>query len=78
MVVPVECEPTFRAGNAEVLFTGQYVLLSGGSIDRRFDIAPDGQRFLMVKQGGATTTSPELVLIQNWFEELQRLVPSDN
>jgi len=77
MVVPVEREPTFSSGNPEVLFAGQYVLLGGGPADRRFDIAPDGQRFLMVKPGGAPTdaASPELVLVQNWFNELNRLVP---
>ena len=42
-------------------------------------VAPDG-RFLMVRLGGAptdhTTAAPELVLVLNWFEELQRLVPT--
>ena len=79
MVVPVESEPTFRAGNPERLFEGEYVLGSAAA-GRSFDIAPDGQRFLMVKQGSAatddTTASPELVLVQNWFDELQRLVPT--
>ncbi len=56
------------------------VVLAGGNTGRRFDIAPDGQRFLMVKPGGAptddATAAPDLVLVQNWFEELQRLVPT--
>ncbi len=78
IVSPIDREPTFRAGNPEVLFEGQYVL-AGASFSRRFDIAPDGQRFLMVKRGGAPTddaTAPDLILVLNWFDELQRLVPT--
>ncbi len=78
MVVPIDTEPTFRAGNPERLFEGQY-FVGGGRASRRFDIAPDGQRFLMVKPGGAptddATAAPELVLVQNWFEELKQRVP---
>ncbi len=40
IVSPIDREPTFRAGNPERLFEGQYVL-GGGSAGRRFDIAPD-------------------------------------
>lgn len=33
----------------------------------------DGQRFLMVKEGGATgETRQEIILVQSWFEELKR------
>ena len=79
IAVPIDTEPTFRPGNPERLFKGQYV--RGGRPTRRFDIAPDGQRFLMVKPGGALTddaaAAPELILVQNWHEELKRLVPVD-
>jgi serine/threonine-protein kinase len=41
------------------------------------DVSLDGQRFLMVKLG-ERKPSPvtELILVQNWFEELKRLVPT--
>ena len=42
--------------------------------DRNYDLAPEG-RFLMITQGGAPTASPEIVVVQNWLEELTRLVP---
>ena len=75
MAVPVKTEPAFEAGSPEVLFTGSYAV----TIGRMYDVAPDGQRFLMVKplettEGGARN---EVVLVQNWFEELKRLVPTD-
>jgi Tol biopolymer transport system component len=44
---------------------------------RAYDLSRDGQRFLMVKfENRKPTPVTEMVLIQNWFEELKRLVPS--
>jgi hypothetical protein len=45
---------------------------------RPYDLAPDG-RFLIVRSdqpdaGGAK--APEIVVVQNWLEELKRLVPA--
>ena len=77
MRVPVETDPTFTAGNPEVLFKTQYYFARS---TRTYDIAPDGQRFLMVNEGALTdeantSAQPQIILIENWFEELQRLVP---
>ncbi len=50
-----------------------------GIRNRTYDITPDGGRFLMVKpSGGLDQVQPptELHLVFNWFDELQRLVPS--
>jgi hypothetical protein len=40
-------------------------------------VAPDG-RFLMMKDASSSNDEDpaQVVLIHNWFEELQRLVPS--
>jgi serine/threonine-protein kinase len=44
---------------------------------REWDISLDGQRFLMVKLDERKPQPvTELVLVQNWFEELKRLVPT--
>jgi serine/threonine-protein kinase len=46
---------------------------------RTYDISPDGKRFLMIKPvGGADQTAgpTSLVVVQNWREELKRLVPT--
>ncbi len=48
--------------------------------ERTYDIAPDGQRFVMIKESGEASrpaASPEIILVQNWLEELKRLVPVD-
>lgn len=36
----------------------------------------DGQRFLMIKGGEATSAPPSLIVVQHWVEELKRLVPT--
>ena len=45
--------------------------------EQTFDFTPDG-RFLMIRGETADRgdSAPTLVLVQNWFEELKRLVPT--
>ncbi len=75
MVVSVQTEPTFRAGRPEVLFEGSYVATRlGRSGHQYYDISPDGQRFLMIKQ--EQTGIAHINIVLNWFEELKRLVPT--
>ena len=39
-------------------------------------MSPDGQRFLGITEGGTDeATQPQIIVVQNWFEELRRLVP---
>lgn len=40
-----------------------------------YDISPDDQRFVMVKYDPIDNT--ELIMVENRFEELKRLVPPD-
>ena len=41
---------------------------------RTYDVSPDSQRFLMIKQM-ARPASVAIVVVQNWTEELKRLLP---
>lgn len=44
---------------------------------RAYDLSLDGQRFLMVKfENRRPTPVTEMTLVQDWFEELKRLVPT--
>ncbi|HVH29547.1 MAG TPA: protein kinase [Vicinamibacterales bacterium] len=45
---------------------------------RSYDISPDGQRFLMIKEGGAegTAAPASIIVVQHWVDELKRLVPT--
>ena len=79
IVVPVEPGPNLRVGIAETLFdVGTYY---GAGFSRPWDVSPDGQQFLMLKVPGAATTEAdvqtEIIVVQNWLEELKRLVPVD-
>ncbi len=50
------------------------------ALNRRAAISPDGQRFLLLKEGGESegdAPTPSIVVVQNWFEELKRLVPTN-
>jgi len=72
MAVPVETEPSFRAATPRVLFEGPYYSVPGSA---NYDVSPDGQRFVMVRSNETTSTQINVVL--NWFEELKRLVPTN-
>lgn len=67
MVVPVQMGDDFSYGSPETVIAGPY------SLD--YDISPNGERFLMIKESPSTT---ELVVVLNWLEELKRLVPPGN
>jgi len=74
VVVPVDTGKTFTAGDPEVLFQDRYFLYLAR---RTYDVSPDGQRFLMVSGDGELDAIPlGMNLIENWSEELERLVPT--
>jgi serine/threonine-protein kinase len=75
MAVRVETASPWRSSTPARILQGQYFFGIAGT-GRTYDIAPDGKRFLMIKEGGGTEAAPQnLVVVQNWFEELKRLVP---
>jgi len=90
MRVPVTTGSTFAAGTPTKLFDAPYffgpVVVGRG---RTYDVSPDGKQFLMIKEGGIADSRPgamarqaesppsaRMVLVQHWFEELKRLVPT--
>jgi serine/threonine-protein kinase len=76
--VPVEARgETWNAGPPTKLVEGRY-LLAAGTAGRTYDVSPDGRRFLMLKASGtdAGAAPPAIVVVQNWDEELKRLVPT--
>ena len=43
-----------------------------------FDVSSDGERFLLCKMNESLRkTFGELIVVENWFEELKRLVPTE-
>ena len=77
MVVPVDTEPTFNRGNASLVFEGPYRGTASPANARAFDISPDGQQFLMIKENRDLFELSQIIIVQNWNEELKRLVPVD-
>jgi len=78
MRVPVELQPRFTAGTPTKVLEGLYYR---GGPGRAYDVSPDGERFLMIKESdpsGDAISPPSIVVVQNWFEELKRLVPIGN
>ncbi len=74
MAVAVETDPTFSAGTPEALFgTNDYLRLGGA---RRYDVAPDGDRFVFLKQAEDDEGStPQINVVLNWLGELEARVP---
>lgn len=73
MVVPVQTSGDFAHGTPRLLFEGQYVHGSGGA--RNFDVAPDGRRFIMVKEIEGKRESPgpdSMTVVFNWTDELRQ------
>ena len=73
MAVSVRIDPSLDFGNPELVFEESYYR----SFDRTYDVHPNGERFLMIKEGAAGKETPaaELIVVLNWFEELKQLVP---
>jgi hypothetical protein len=72
--VDVRTDGGFAPGKPRLLF--EKPECGGGYPLRAYDLSPDGQRFLMVKdEQRKPSPVTEMVLVQNWFEELKRLAP---
>jgi serine/threonine-protein kinase len=73
--VDVRTDGGFATSKPRLLF--EKAGYSRGSPIRTYDLSLDGQRFLMVKlEQRKPTPVTEMILVQNWFEELKRLVPT--
>ncbi len=66
MAVGVETRPKFRAGLPKPLFK----LTNLGE----YDVAPDGQRFVMVRTRGEEAAPRSLAVVLVWFDDLKRRV----
>jgi eukaryotic-like serine/threonine-protein kinase len=69
MVAGVETRPKFRAGLPKPLFK----LTNLGE----YDVAPDGQRFVMVRTRAEEATPRSLAVVLGWFDDLKRRVAAE-
>ena len=73
MVVDVIWIPDLVLSPPRTLFDQRYSSALGGTTPN-YDVSPDGQRFLMVKD---ELVSGRLNVVLNWTEELKHLVPTN-
>ena len=70
VAVQVSTDPVFALGQQEVLFSvAAYMRNPAYAL---YDVSPDDRRFVMLRIGGReNTAASELILVENWFEELR-------
>jgi serine/threonine-protein kinase len=79
MSTAISGTPAFKSSNPTKVFdTSAYSTgRQTANLGRTYDVSPDGRRFLMIKQAGDQTAArPQILVVQNWTEELKRRVPS--
>ena len=87
MAVAVDPDNEISIGGARVVFEGHYALDPLAVGIPNYDVSADGERFLMIREGEdgnpedadaeAAPTHATLIVVENWFEELKRLVPTN-
>lgn len=70
LAVDVSTQNGFRAGRPRVIFEGPYLNVPGWS----HDISSDGHRHLVLL-GPQEQTGDRLIVVTNWFAELERVAP---
>ena len=76
MAVPVTTEPTFTAGTPRTLFEGRYNQQPPSFVNTMS--LRTGRRFLMIRRVDRPPVKvTQMILVQNWFEELKRRVPTN-
>ena len=76
MAVAINADPIPDPGSPQPLFEDTYYY---GEASRTYHISPIDGRFLMLKDAETpedAVATADLVVVLNWFDELQRLVPS--
>jgi Tol biopolymer transport system component len=71
--VKIRRTPSFVASESIAILPARYFTSGPGPT---FDVSHDGDRFLMIKESSVRGQSARIVIVQNWFDELKRLVPT--
>ena len=73
MVVDVATEPDFSASAPRLLFEGRFGEFGEYFNSRNYDVSPDGERFVMMREEEAVA---QIQVVLNWFEALKERVQS--
>ena len=82
MAVPIQYGPNVIPGRPQELFRVQNRFQTGpdSTTAPKYDITPDGERFVFVQQNASSPTDqsqPQINIVLNWFQELLERVPVD-
>ncbi len=74
-MVAVEVIPgtEFKTGPEQVLFSA--TAYRSDFFHAAYDVSADGERFVMIRISDSGSLDEELIVVENWFQELGRLVP---
>ena len=74
LAVRVNAAPEFQASVPHTVFEHTDLGIAWG---RSYDVSPDGQRFLiaLTKDPSTALAPAQMIFVQNWFDELKRVVP---
>jgi eukaryotic-like serine/threonine-protein kinase len=74
MAVEIETKAGFAPGSPRLLFDQPYTHATGiaGNPLAEYDVAPDGQHFVMLKADEAESSQPQFHVILNWAQEVAR------
>jgi eukaryotic-like serine/threonine-protein kinase len=74
MAVEIETKAGFAPGSPRLLFDQPYTHATGiaGNPLAEYDVAPDGQHFVMLKADEADSSQPQFHVILNWAQEVAR------
>ncbi len=68
VAVQIDPGPSFQTGGQQVLFSIDGFLTANNR--HQYDVAPDDQRFVMLRTSGDANPT-EIIVVENWFEELK-------
>ncbi len=72
MAVEISTDSGFQASRPRPLF--EDVFIPGTPYGRNYDISRDGRRFVMIESASEVASSDRIVVVQNWFAELEELL----
>ena len=80
MVVTNDAEIGLKPSTPRTLVEGLGAIPArpiGGTAGNTYDVTPDGKNFIVITEAERPLELKQLIVVQNWFEELRRLAPAD-
>lgn len=76
MAVAVLGGNTWGVGHSTKILEARYFYGEVNNVNQPYDVSPDGTRFLMMKVAEQAAPKVDIIVVRNWFTELQQRVPA--